>query len=236
MKKISLRGRNILLNKVLNLLVCFAIITHRSKIGADAHRRDPFYNPLSKTSLRKKALTTCLFAASCYSLSCLQIVTSGDECLVERFGRYHRKLGPGWHLICKPFESVSFHVTTREQILDVPPQQCYTLDNAPIRADAVVYMRILNVEMAKYAVEDVMSAILNLCLTQLREEVGKLTLDESFSSRERINKELLKDLNAVTSTWGVEITRVELQNMEPSRDILVAMASISCELCFRRLG
>jgi len=68
-----------------------------------------------------------------------------------------------------------------------------------------------------------MNAILNLCLTQLREEVGKLTLDESFSSRERINQELLKDLNAVTYTWGVEITRVELQNMEPSRDILTAM-------------
>jgi regulator of protease activity HflC (stomatin/prohibitin superfamily) len=84
-------------------------------------------------------------------------------------------------------------------------------------------MRIYNVEMAKYSVQDVMSAILNLCLTQLREEVGKLTLDESFSSRERINKELLKDLNAVTSTWGVEITRVELQNMEPSKDILAAM-------------
>jgi regulator of protease activity HflC (stomatin/prohibitin superfamily) len=118
---------------------------------------------------------------------------------------------------------VSFRATTREQVLDVPPQQCYTLDNAPIRADAVVFMRINHIEMAKYQVEDVMGAILNLCLTQLREEVGKLTLDESFSSRERINKELLKDLNAVTATWGVTITRVELQNMEPSKDILAAM-------------
>lgn len=103
---------------------------------------------------------------------------------------------------------------------DVPPQQCYTLDNAPLRADAVVYMKINNVEAARYNVQDVMLAILNLCLTQLREEVGKLTLDESFSSRERINKELLKDLNGVSATWGVEITQVELQNMEPSRDIL----------------
>ena len=103
---------------------------------------------------------------------------------------------------------------------DVPPQQCYTLDNAPLRADAVVYMKINNVEAARYNVQDVMLAILNLCLTQLPEEVGKLTLDESFSSRERINKELLKDLNGVSATWGVEITQVELQNMEPSRDIL----------------
>jgi regulator of protease activity HflC (stomatin/prohibitin superfamily) len=203
-------------------LCCF----HNSKSVSRAYRRnDPFYDPLSRSpsSPRKRAIKTCLIALTCYSLSCLQIITSGNECLVERFGRYHRKLGPGWHFILKPFESVSFYATTREQVLDVPPQQCYTLDNAPIRADAVVFMRIHNVEMAKYQVEDVMGAILNLCLTQLREEVGKLTLDESFSSRERINKELLKDLNAVTATWGVTITRVELQNMEPSKDILAAM-------------
>ena len=88
-----------------------------------------------------------------------------------------------------------------------------------------MYMRINHFEAAKYNVEDAMSAILNLCLTQLREEVGKLTLDESFSSRERINKELLKALNAVTASWGVETTRAELQNMEPLPDILAAMES-----------
>jgi len=105
----------------------------------------------------------------------------------------------------------------------VPPQQCYTLDNAPLKADAVVYLRIINMEMARYQVQDMSIAILNLCLTQLREEVGKLTLDESFSSRERINLALLRDLNEVCRTWGVEITRVEIQNLEPSPDILSAM-------------
>jgi regulator of protease activity HflC (stomatin/prohibitin superfamily) len=204
-------------------IYCLSLASPKSISNAYRHN-DAFYDPLSRgTSPRKTALKTCLIALSCYSFSCLQVVTSGDECLVERFGKYHRKLGPGWHFVFKPFEVVSFRATTREQVLDVPPQQCYTLDNAPIRADAVVFMRINHIEMAKYQVEDVMGAILNLCLTQLREEVGKLTLDESFSSRERINKELLKDLNAVTATWGVTITRVELQNMEPSKDILAAM-------------
>ena len=85
----------------------------------------------TKSIFRSK--TAAVIGTSCwYTLSCLQIVTSGDECLVERFGVYHRKLSPGWHLVFKPFETVSFHVTTREQVLDVPPQQCYTLDNAPL--------------------------------------------------------------------------------------------------------
>ena len=155
--------------------------------------------------------------------SCVKVVTTGDECLIERFGRYHRKLEAGWHLLLPVVERISFQVTTREQVLDVPPQQCYTKDNAPIKADAVVYMRVQDVVMAKYNVEDIYSAILNLCLTQLREQVGKLTLDESFSSRERINYELLKDLNAVCQGWGIQITRVELQNLQPSTTIKEAM-------------
>ena len=86
---------------------------------------------INKSIFRSKTAAT-IGAVCWYTVSCLQIVTSGDECLVERFGKYHRKLGPGWHLVLKPFETVSFHVTTREQVLDVPPQQCYTLDNAPL--------------------------------------------------------------------------------------------------------
>ena len=146
------------------------------------------------------SITTCI--------KCIKVVTTGHECLIERFGKYNRRLDAGWHLLVPIIERVSFHVTTREQVLDIPPQQCYTKDNAPLKADAVVYMRIADVISAKYNVEDVHDAIMNLCLTQLREEVGKLTLDESFSSRERINYELLKDLNAVCQGWGVTITRV----------------------------
>lgn len=160
-------------------------------------------------------ITTCI--------KCIKVVTTGHECLIERFGKYNRRLDAGWHLLVPIIERVSFRVTTREQVLDIPPQQCYTKDNAPLKADAVVYMRIADVISAKYNVEDVHDAIMNLCLTQLREEVGKLTLDESFSSRERINYELLKDLNAVCQGWGVTITRVELQNLQPSLTIKEAM-------------
>jgi regulator of protease activity HflC (stomatin/prohibitin superfamily) len=162
-------------------------------------------------------------ATACIGFSCLKIVTTGNECLVERFGKFHRKLSPGYHFVARPFEGVSYQATTREQVMDVPPQQCYTLDNAPIKADAVIYLRILSLEAARYNVNDLKFAILNLCLTQLREAVGKLTLDQTFSSRERINSALLKVMNDVCHTWGVQVTRVEIQNLEPSQDILAAM-------------
>lgn len=153
----------------------------------------------------------------------LEKVRTGDQCLIERCGVFNRKLGPGWHLIARPFEGVSMRATLREQVLDVPPQQCYTLDNAPVSADAVVYIRIHDVEAARYQVQDLRLAIMNICLTQLREEIGKLSLDESFSSRERINSALLRDLNEATQPWGVQVTRVEIQNLDPSRDILHSM-------------
>jgi len=167
------------------------------------------------------ALGASAVATGC--LACLQKVRTGDQCLIERFGVFNRKLGPGWHLIARPFEGVSMHATLREQVLDVPPQQCYTLDNAPVSADAVIYIRIYDVEAARYQVQNLNQAIMNICLTQLREEIGKLSLDESFSSRERINSALLRDLNEATQPWGVQITRVEIQNLDPSPDIVHSM-------------
>ena len=111
------------------LLGSYLYLCNGTPHSATAYRRsDPFdYSGGSSKStsafFRNKALTSCIIGVAWYSFSCLQIVTSGDECLVERFGVYHRKLSPGWHFVFKPFECVSFHVTTREQVLDVPPQQ-----------------------------------------------------------------------------------------------------------------
>ena len=158
-----------------------------------------------------------------YGVACLKVVTTGNECLIERFGKYHHRLEPGWHFVMRPIESVSYSVTLREQVLDIPPQPCYTADNAPLTADAVVYLKVVSPEQARYQVRDIQFAILNLCLTQLREQIGKLTLDESLASRDVINGALLKEMNAVCIGWGVHITRVEIQNLEPSEDIKRAM-------------
>jgi len=165
----------------------------------------------------------CAAVACLYGVSCLKVVTTGNECLVERFGKYHRRLEPGWHFVKRPIESVSYSVTLREQVLDVPPQPCYTADNAPLSADAVVYLRVVSPEQARYQVRDLPFAIKNLCLTQLREQIGKLTMDECLASRDVVNGALLKEMNPICSGWGVEIVRVEIQSLEPSGDIKHAM-------------
>ena len=127
----SPRSSTRIVMRAIFLLGSYLYLCNGTPHSATAYRRsDPFDYSGGGTStkstsafFRNKALTSCIIGIGWYSLSCLQIVTSGDECLVERFGKFHRKLSPGWHFVFKPFENVSFHVTTREQVLDVPPQQ-----------------------------------------------------------------------------------------------------------------
>lgn len=150
-------------------------------------------------------LKTCGVCASVMAVtSCLQMISTGDECLVERLGKYHRSLGPGLHWINKPLESIVFRDTLKEQLLDVPPQECFTADNAQLTPDAIVYMKIISLKDACYKVYNVRNAVLNLCLTNLRTEIGQLTLGESFSARSVLNQALLKSLNGVCQGWGIQ--------------------------------
>jgi regulator of protease activity HflC (stomatin/prohibitin superfamily) len=97
----------------------------------------------------------------------------------------------------------------------VPPQSCITRDNVSISVDAVVYWRIVDLEKAYYKVENLQSAMVNLVLTQIRAEMGKLELDETFTARSEINELLLRELDISTDPWGVKVTRVELRGHRP---------------------
>ena len=153
----------------------------------------------------------------------IKVVQQSDLALVERLGKFHSKLEPGLHFLIPFVDSIRATVTEREQVLDVPPQKCITSDNAPLVADAVVYWKIFDAEKSVYSVANLEVAIQNLVLTQLRAEIGKLTLDSTFSAREQINAVLLKDLDLATDPWGVKITRVEVRDIIPNKEILQAM-------------
>jgi len=151
------------------------------------------------------------------------VVQQADVKILERLGKFKEELQPGFHIIIPFVDRVRAQITKREQVFDIPPQRCITSDNAPILADAVVYWRVFDPQLAIYAVEDLGMAIQNLVLTQLRSEIGKLTLQETFSAREKINEVLLKDLDVATDPWGVKITRVEVRDIIPDEEILKAM-------------
>lgn len=139
-----------------------------------------------------------------------RVIQQGDVAILERLGKYHARLDPGFHLIVPFVDQIRNRITEREQVFDIPPQKCITSDNAPLLADAVVYWRIIDPIKATYSVVDLELAIQNLVLTELRSEIGKLMLDMTFSAREKINAVILDDLDTATEPWGVQITRVEV--------------------------
>jgi regulator of protease activity HflC (stomatin/prohibitin superfamily) len=153
----------------------------------------------------------------------VRIINQGDEALVERLGSYDRKLLPGLNFTVPFVERIAYRETIREKVLDIPPQQCITRDNVSISVDAVVYWRIMDMEKAYYKVQNLQAAMVNLVLTQIRAEMGRLELDETFTARSEINEVLLRELDTSTDPWGVKVTRVELRDIIPSKAVQESM-------------
>jgi regulator of protease activity HflC (stomatin/prohibitin superfamily) len=153
----------------------------------------------------------------------VKIVNEKNEYLIERLGSYNRKLEPGLSLLIPFLDKVVYKETIREKVLDIPPQSCITKDNVSITVDAVVYWRIMDMEKAYYKVENLQLAMVNLVLTQIRSEMGKLELDETLTARTEINEILLRELDVSTDPWGVKVTRVELRDIMPAKAVLESM-------------
>ncbi|NJK36634.1 MAG: SPFH/Band 7/PHB domain protein [Oscillatoriales cyanobacterium RM2_1_1] len=154
----------------------------------------------------------------------VKVVNQGDEALVETLGKYNgRKLKPGLSIVTPFLDRVAYRQTVREQVLDIPPQQCITRDNVSISVDAVVYWRIMDLEKACYKVATLVPAMENLVRTQIRSEMGKLELDQTFTARTEVNEMLLRELDIATDPWGVKVTRVELRDICPAKAVMDAM-------------
>lgn len=169
-------------------------------------------------------LIAVLIALVIGTASSARIINQGDQALVERLGKYSgRKLTPGLNFLVPFLDKIAYKQTIRERVLDVPAQQCITRDNVSITVDAVVYWRIVDMEKAYYKVENLQAAMVNLVLTQIRAEMGKLELDETFTARSEINEILLRELDISTDPWGVKVTRVELRDIVPSKAVQDSM-------------
>jgi regulator of protease activity HflC (stomatin/prohibitin superfamily) len=158
-----------------------------------------------------------------YTVGSVRIINQGTEALVERLGRYNRKLKPGLNFIVPVLDYIVLRDSVREQILDVAKQGAITKDNVSLEVDAVVYWRILELELTYYAIENVEQAIEELVITTLRSEIGKMEFEKTFSSRDEINRQLLSQLDEATEPWGVKVTRVELQEIIPPEEVRRSM-------------
>lgn len=158
-----------------------------------------------------------------YTVGSVRIINQGNQALVERLGRYHRKLRPGLNFIVPFLDTIVFEDSIREKLLDVDPQSAITSDNVALDVDAVVYWKILDLERTYYEIEDIQAAIGELVVTTLRSAIGRLRLEQTFSSRDELNQALLDQLDEATEPWGVKVTRVEVQSINPPASVLESM-------------
>jgi regulator of protease activity HflC (stomatin/prohibitin superfamily) len=157
-----------------------------------------------------------------YVALAIKIVQQHQQGLVERFGRYRKTVGPGFHMIV-PFIEQMKKVDMREQVVDVPPQEVITKDNVVVTVDAVVYYQATDPVKLKYNVANFILAATKLAQTNLRNVIGDMDLDSALTSRETINTELRTILDEATDVWGTRVVRVEIQRIDPPVDVTQAM-------------
>jgi regulator of protease activity HflC (stomatin/prohibitin superfamily) len=153
----------------------------------------------------------------------VRIVPQGEEWVVERLGKFAGVLNPGLHVINPIFTKVSYKVTTKDIILDIPEQEVITRDNAVILANAIAFIKVSNIERAVYSIENFREAMRNMVQTSLRSIIGGMDLNQALTSRDRIKAELKEAIADEAQDWGLTVKSVEIQDIKPSSNMQDAM-------------
>ena len=158
-----------------------------------------------------------------YALASAKMVNKGNAALVERLGRYHRQLNPGLSFIVPIIDQIVMENTTREQLLDIKPQNVITKDGIYLEVDAILYWRIQDIKKSFYAIDDLEQSLANIATTTLRENIAQNSLKDTNMSRAEMDKIILVELNSITFSWGVETIRLDIHSITPPETVRKSM-------------
>ncbi len=167
-------------------------------------------------------LALLIFAVLIVFMS-VKSVPQGMEYTVERFGKYTNTLTPGLNIIVPIIDRIGNKMVMMEQVMDVPSQEVITKDNAMVTVDGVIFYQVMDAAKAAYEVSQLGWAILNLVMTNIRTVMGSMDLDELLSRRDDINARLLSVVDDATTPWGIKVTRIEIKDIAPPKDLVEAM-------------
>ena len=166
-------------------------------------------------------IVTGLVVAAIFVLwNTLLIVPAREEVVKERLGKFAAVLTAGFHLLIPFIDRVAYRQERREQVIDISSQSCITKDNIQVEVDGLVFLKVVDSYKASYGIANYRRASINLAQTTMRSEIGRLTLEQTFSEREDINRSIVKEIDAASDPWGIKMLRYELKNITPSLKVL----------------
>ena len=148
------------------------------------------------------------------------VVETREEVIMERLGKYNKTLKPGFHFLIPFIDKAAYKQEMREHVIDVPSQTCITQDNIEVAVDGLVYLKVMDSYKASYGIENYRAAAVNLAQTTMRSEVGKITLDDTFSERETMNENIVREIDKASDPWGIKVMRYEIKNIRPSDELI----------------
>jgi regulator of protease activity HflC (stomatin/prohibitin superfamily) len=151
------------------------------------------------------------------------VVPQKQEFIVERLGKFRMTLGAGFHILFPFIDKVAYRFTLKEELFDIPSQNCITRDNVTVEVDGLIYLQVIDSKMAAYGINDYRRASSQLAQTTLRSTIGKIDLDKTFEERESINAQVVDSIDQAAQSWGVKVLRYEVKDIVPPETVKKAM-------------
>lgn len=151
------------------------------------------------------------------------IVPQRSEFIVERLGKYSKTLGAGFHILIPFLDNIAYRRSLKEEVMDIPSQDCITTDNVSVAVDGVLYLQVIDSKLSAYGIDNYFFAASQLAQTSLRSVIGKIELDRTFEERDTLNQQVVSAIDEAAQNWGIKVLRYEIKDITPPRSVMDAM-------------